>query len=556
MFRGLRRLAASGLALGLWGIPCRPAAAAPADPARRVIVLANAGEPSSVSLARYYAAKRHIPEANIVALPMSAAETITWPEFVATIYQPLQDWLVAHGWIDAFPTTLKDALGRKRYGIFTHHISYLVVCRGVPLRVSHDPAYYHDEPRLALRPELRTNRGAVDSELCLLAHTTYNINGWVHNPLFREDHPFPFADEPVVKVTRLDGPTAQDARRLVDDALAAEKTGLLGRYYVDLRGPHPEGDEWLRLTADELNRLGFDGDINRADGTFPASARFDAPVLYFGWYTPNLNGPMALPGFRFPPGAIALHIHSSSAWTLRSTTAGWCGPLVARGVTATFGNVYEPYLQLTLEPQLLLRALMRGWDLGDAAYYAEPALSWQTIVIGDPLYRPFAVPLAAQLKRIAALPPSLAPYAILRQVRLWEGAGESGKALDLLKQDATRWPGPVLPLALASRLAKSGDRGAAVRALAAVHWPDIVPLAEVPLAEQAAGWLKQWGWAPGAIRLYQAVLRNSELGRDRRTAVLHVALEAAAASGDAAQRRAWERDLAASAAPAASDVKR
>jgi hypothetical protein len=53
--------------------------------------------------------------------------------------------------------------------------------------------------------------------------------------------------------------------------------------------------------------------------------------------------------------------------------------------------VFEPYLQLTHRPDLLLRALLRGDNFGDAVVYAQPALSWHTIAIGDPLYRPFAV---------------------------------------------------------------------------------------------------------------------------------------------------------------------
>ena len=86
-----------------------------------------------------------------------------------------------------------------------------------------------------------------------------------------------------------------------------------------------------------------------------------------------------------------MHIHSYSATTLRNRDTGWSGPFVARGVTATVGNVFEPYLQLTHRPDLLLRALVRGATFGDAACYAQPALSWQVIAIGDPLYRPFAV---------------------------------------------------------------------------------------------------------------------------------------------------------------------
>lgn len=542
MFRYDRWLAVSGLILAGLSAPAR-LVADDSDLARRVVVLANASEADSVRLARYYADQRGVPPDNIIALPMPADETIGWPEFIAAIYQPLQDALVARGWIDAFATTLTDHLGRKRYGISDHRISYLVVCRGVPLRVSHEPRFYTDEPRLALRPEFRTNQGAVDSELTMLAHSTYNINGWVPNPLFRVERAPLLENEPVVKVARLDGPTYDDARRLVDHALEAERTGLLGRYYVDVRGPHPDGERWLELTAGRLAELGFDGDVNRAGGTPPAGARFDAPVLYFGWHTSDLSGPMALDGFRFPPGAIALHIHSFSARTLRSATAGWCGPLVARGVTATFGNVFEPYLQLTLQPQLLVRALSAGRTLGDAAYYALPALSWQTVIIGDPLYRPFAVTLDAQLARLSTLPPPLAPYGLLRQARLFDLDKKDAKARRVLEDGLREHPGLVLGLELARRMAAAGDKAGATRVLAAVPLPESFTLDEAPLAQQAAKLLADGGAAPGAVAMYQAMLRNEALGADWRAAVLRDAVGAALAAGDRNQADAWKKEL-------------
>ena len=543
MFRYDRWLAVSGLTLAVLSAPAR-LAADDSDLAKRVVVLANASEADSVRLARYYADQRGVPPDNIIALPMTADETIGWPEFIAAIYQPLQDALVARGWIDAFATTLTDHFGRKRYGISDHRISYLVVCRGVPLRVSHEPRFYADEPRLALRPEFRTNQGAVDSELTMLAHSTYNINGWVPNPLFRVERPPLLENEPVVKVARLDGPTYDDARRLVDHALEAERTGLLGRYYVDVRGPHPDGERWLELTAGRLAELGFDGDVNRAGGTRSAGARFDAPVLYFGWHTGDLSGPMALDGFRFPPGAIALHIHSFSARTLRSATAGWCGPLVARGVTATFGNVFEPYLQLTLQPQLLVRALSAGRTLGDAAYYALPALSWQTVIIGDPLYRPFAVTLDAQLARLSTLPPPLAPYVLLRQARLFDLEKKDTKARRVLEDGLREHPGLVLGLELARRMAVAGDKAGAARVLAAVPVPESFTLDEAPLAQQAAKLLADGGAAPGAVAMYQAMLRNEALGADWRAAVLRDAVSAALAAGERGQADAWEKELA------------
>ena len=123
-----------------------------------------------------------------------------------------------------------------------------------------------------------------------------------------------------------------------------------------------------------------------------------------------------------------MHLHSFSASTLRSADAGWAGPCVARGVTATLGNVFEPYRQLLHHPDLLLRALRRGDTFGDAAYYAEPVLSWQSIAIGDPLYRPFARSFEEQWKNRAELPAALRSYAALRQAHLLAAAGDQGAA--------------------------------------------------------------------------------------------------------------------------------
>ena len=547
-----RWLAASALVLGLLAGPAaalRPATGDSADLASRVVVLANANDPDSIRLARYYAEKRAVPSGNIMVLPMSSAETISWPEFISTIYQPLQDALVAQRWIDAFGTTLTDSIGRKRYGISGHRISYLVVCRGVPLRVNDDQEFHRREARLTLQAEFPTNAGAVDSELSLLAHSTYDISGWVPNPWFGVDQASLVEAQPVVKVTRLDGPTLADAAGLVDHALEAERTGLLGRFYVTVRGPHRDGERWLEQAAAELAGLGFDGDVDREDKNLPSTARFDAPALYFGWYAQDLGGPMGLPGFRFPPGAIALHIHSFSAQTLRSASVGWCGPLVARGVTATFGNVFEPFLQLTLDPPMLLRALRRGRNLGDAAYYATPALSWQTIVIGDPLYRPFAVPLEAQLANLAGLPPSLAPYVLLRKARLLEHEKRPGEALRLLEEEFGRRPDAVLALAIAQRRAAGGDRNGSATALRSGFGQESFELSRTPLAQAASRLLVECGAAPPALGIYRAILRNAELGREWRAIVLREAIKAAHAAGDQDQRVAWEKELEGMPAP-------
>jgi tetratricopeptide (TPR) repeat protein len=90
------------------------------------------------------------------------------------------------------------------------------------------------------------------------------------------------------------------------------------------------------------------------------------------------------------PGAFAYHLHSFSAATLRSTNRHWAGPLLAKGATATMGSVYEPYLTGT--PDLAVftaRLIYQGFTFGEAACASQNVASWQTTVVGDPLYRPF-----------------------------------------------------------------------------------------------------------------------------------------------------------------------
>lgn len=533
------RWAAIGLALVLSASSAR---SLEPDVASHVVILANRDDPDSLRVAHHYAERRAVPAQNIIALPLPKTETITWPEFVGALWQPLQDELIRAGWIKAIPMALSDALGRRKIDFNRHQISALVVCRGVPLAIAHDPEFYGEARPLTQRAEFRTNAGAVDSELSLLAQPEYPINAFVPNPLFQNDRPSRFDRQRLIEVARLDGPTVDDALALVDRALAAERTGLIGRAYVDAGGPHPDGDRWLESAVKLVDALGFDCDVDRSPATFAASARFDAPALYFGWYAGDLNGPMALPGFRFPPGAIALHIHSFSARTLRSATAGWVGPLVARGVTATMGNVFEPYLQLTHHPDLLLRALARGATLVDAAYYALPALSWQAVLIGDPLYRPFAVAPENQWRNLPGLPPTLAGYAALRHLRRLDADGHRAEATGLAYRAQREAPCLAVGLELGRRLVAAGDIGGAARALGFAAQAKSFRADEWALARDVALLLGQVQRAALAVEVWRALFGSPGMPAELRLAWLGEARASALAADDGAQAEAWRRE--------------
>ncbi len=520
-------------------------------PAARVIVLANSADDDSVRIARHYAEVRGVPPANVFTLPMPRDETISWSEFVESIWEPFQRELVRQQWIDAIPMKLIDEVGRTKLAFSGHRISYLVVCRGVPLRIRHDPALYAAVAPLTDHPLYRTNAAAVDSELSLLAHPGYPINAFLSNPLFHDDHPSAFDLGAVIKVSRLDGPTVGDAVQLVDRAVEAERSGLIGRAYVDLGGQHPLGDRWLETTLRELRELGFDTDVDRAPSTMPATARFDAPVLYFGWYAGALNGPFALPGFRFPAGAIAFHIHSYSAETLRSAEERWCGPLVARGVTATVGNVFEPTLELTHRPDLLLQALARGDTWGDAVMYAEPALSWQTIAIGDPLYRPFSLALDTQWSRRSRLSNDRLGYVVVRRMLQLEASHRQSDALELARRVQADRPSLALGVALGERLEEADNSGARA---AVPGMPAITALRpdEWALARKAAEILFRSGHPAAALATLRGVLDAADLPTTLRDAWLREGVGYAEAAGDRAQAEKWRQQLALWSNPALS----
>jgi tetratricopeptide (TPR) repeat protein len=120
----------------------------------------------------------------------------------------------------------------------------------------------------------------------------------------------------------------------------------------------------------------------------------------------------------FMPGAIAYHLHSYSAQTIRSTNSHWVGPLLARGVTATLGCVAEPYLDQTPDVGTFFARLLSGASLGEAAYAAQPSLSWQTTVVGDPLYRPFGKPPQVQHAELEQRRSPLIEWSHLRVVNL------------------------------------------------------------------------------------------------------------------------------------------
>jgi tetratricopeptide (TPR) repeat protein len=63
--------------------------------------------------------------------------------------------------------------------------------------------------------------------------------------------------------------------------------------------------------------------------------------------------------------------------------------LIRDGITGVAAQVSEPYLDATIRPQILFPAYLAGFNLAESFYLAMPSLSWQTLIVGDPLCTPF-----------------------------------------------------------------------------------------------------------------------------------------------------------------------
>ncbi len=395
------------LALGTHALALEP---------KDVWLVVNKNVPESREVADHYIAKRGVPKENIVVLDLPKGEDISRVDYDTKLAAPLRDALKDH----------KDK------------VKVLVTTYGVPLRVGSQLPNDDENKQLEkLRPELAEARkkraelekskdadpkeldaikkqvagletrerilthaesnACVDSELMLLWWENYKLVRWVSNPLyFQSSEAYRKASKPVVMVSRLDGPTAEIAKRLVDDAIAVEKTGLSGKVVIDARGikfdpksdtGHGYGgyDESMREAATLLERAGFKVELDDKNDVLKPNTAKDV-AFYCGWYS-HAN---FVDCCEYARGAVAWHLASSEAVTLRNPNSKvWCPNLLKKGVCATVGPVAEPYTIGFPKPAEFFGLLATGeYTLVECYSRTMLFCSWMTVLVGDPLYNP------------------------------------------------------------------------------------------------------------------------------------------------------------------------
>lgn len=337
----------------------------------RVVVVVNDNSALSLKIGEYYARRRGVPAKNVCHLRTTASEQISREIFDQEIAAPLGAYLKKAGLIES--------------------VYYIVTTAGVPLKIT---GTRHMEGDYA----------SVDSELTLLYSDVktgkpHKLSGTAPNPFFgNRDRPFSHPQFPIYLVTRLAAYDFEGVKGMIDRSLAAANRG---KFVVDLSSPDDSpGNNWLRDAAILLPQ-----DRVVLDETSKPVYDQKNVIGYAGWGSNDARHDRRFPGFRWLPGAIVTEFVSTDGRTFERPSAhwtpsdSWSNPLgffagspqslaadyILEGATGASGHVDEPYLTMTPRPDLLLPAYYQGRNLAESYYLAIPALSWQNIVLGDPL---------------------------------------------------------------------------------------------------------------------------------------------------------------------------
>lgn len=419
MTEGAHRLGA--LIFLCWaGLSGGNASSAPALEPPEILVLANKNARGSIGLAKYYMEKRGIPMENLLLLQMTDKEQCSREAFDQKAAGPVRAHLrgkdplrrirclvcmyglpikVAPPALNAFEKKELDQLNRRRAELAVA----LDKAKGEKSEKEKELAKQYDELNQEIRKVQKQDcRSSFDSEIALVMKGDYPLAGWLPNPFFvgfKGEGKVVRRDETLM-VARLDGPDEGIVRRIIEQSLEAEKTGLKGIAYFDARWPRPGEeqtkkmdtgygfyDRSIHLAAERVKKSGrMPVVLNDRQELFKPGECTDA-ALYCGWYSLARY----VPAFAWQPGAVGYHIASSECTTLRAKDSQvWCKRMLEEGVAATVGPVGEPYVQAFPIPEVFFGLLVEGrLALAECYLLSIPFLSWQMILVGDPLYRPF-----------------------------------------------------------------------------------------------------------------------------------------------------------------------
>lgn len=403
-------------------------AVVPGGDFRELLIVYNSDIPEDLALANYYGSAetgRGIDPAYRIGLPLGTefGQAISRENYGGYIRDPIIAFLDSHPEIES-------------------NVKYLLLMKGIP----HQIQGYED---LDASDGIETTCSSVDSELCTLysggvedgpgyyPYVGYLWNGvnYMQPPsdpltLFESSsdfvpHHFKASAESGgtcdidYLVGRLSAYTYEEARALVDRSLAADTSGtgwtifdssnaLIGstpmNFYDTMVDPvYPYGTDDKDSGYELLFNAGFNvfadvttDQITAAYLGLPEGAA-DNVIAYCSWGQHAGMSPTYILddlGFTYRPGACFMSYESFNGTDFDDTDGiqrrgqGQVADFLRMGGTVGIGNAWEPFDRgIGDERWAYDRYLHHGDRWIEAAYKGMRTLSWQAVVVGDPLCR-------------------------------------------------------------------------------------------------------------------------------------------------------------------------
>ncbi len=301
-------------------------------------VVYNLDDVDSVSIARYYAAKREIPPENLLGVHAGHADVIS-PDAFAPLRREV---------LDGLPTVVQSlAIVWSR--------PYAVGCMSVTSAMAAGYRPVFCAPGCAVTPA----NPLFDDPSWLPADTV----GWWPAMLLPTDDP------PL-------------ARALIERGVAADRTQPPGTVYlVHTADSHRN----VRAATYSDARAVLEPRVQVEELSTPIGRSVPNAIAYFT----GASRVAELEQIRFRPGAVADHLTSAGGLLDgrgQMSVIEW----IRQGATASYGTVSEPCNILGKFPDIAV--LMRHYLEGDTAleaYWKSVLMPGQGLFVGEPLSRPY-----------------------------------------------------------------------------------------------------------------------------------------------------------------------
>ncbi|OGJ88307.1 MAG: hypothetical protein A2268_05355 [Candidatus Raymondbacteria bacterium RifOxyA12_full_50_37] len=346
------------------------------------------GLKDSWEIAQYYCSRRSIPSQNMCSVTTANTNNyIGDTAFFNQIVVPIRAKI--------------DSIGQDS-------IVYIVLCKGVPLRVTGYASGQSLDNKIAAIYALGSTGGPYSFSTKTNPYYENSVLGASVNGHFNHTQ-YKVNTYNMYLVCRLEASTVQKTKDLIEMTLYGEKYIFPGAGYyngigyVDSRyatysdadlaaypfgyGSYGNADKDMAYGKYFVDTAGYErkweptgANIGSTSAVFSdgSSAALAPNALWYGgWY----NFQHYNDSWEWLPGSIACDLNSDSYMTFLNGA-------FKHGLTAGCGVVGEPYLNGHTQPEKLLWAIFHGYTFGEASYFSDPYLCWMTANGGDPLYCP------------------------------------------------------------------------------------------------------------------------------------------------------------------------